>query len=178
MKKVRFIVPILASSAALHGQQALSITSTAFKANDPLPVQFVHTHCGGQNQIPPLMWSQLPANTKSIAIIVDDPEGHDEHSNPWIHWIVANLPPTLDKIDNQTNLTELKALQGKNSWGNNQYEGACPPRGNGIHHYQFTVYALDTMLNLDDSATVEKFYDAMQGHVLASGQLVGVYENK
>jgi Raf kinase inhibitor-like YbhB/YbcL family protein len=178
MKRIHFIAPLLASSAALQGQQPITITSDAFKNNNEIPLAFVHIHCGGKNEIPTIHWSQPPSTAKTLVLMMEDPNGHDEQGNPWIHWLIFNIPATLTGIDAATDLTGLSAVQGRNSWGKNSYGGPCPPVGSGVHNYQFKLYALDNKLNIDSTATAEHVRDAMQDHVVATGVLIGRYERK
>lgn len=175
MKKMQFMAPLLAGSAVINGQNSITVSSTAFKNNEQLPLSAVHSHCGGQNIMPPLAWSRVPKGTQGIALIIDDPNGHDEKGNPWVHGIVFNIDPATKNLDAK-NVSQF--TQGQNSWGQSTYGGACPPERSGVHHYNFTVYALDAKLDLKEGATVEKLKEAMQDHVLALGKLVGLYERK
>jgi len=178
MKRIHFIAPFLASGAALQGQQPIKMTSPAFKNNEKIPLAYVHTHCGGKNEIPTIQWSQPPSATKTLVLIMDDPNGRDEQGNPWVHWLVFNIPATSVGIDATTDLTGLGAIQGRNSWGKNSYGGPCPPIGSGVHNYQFTLYALDNKLTIAPTATDAQVREAMQDHVVASSVLIGRYERK
>lgn len=150
----------------------LQLTSTAFKDGDPIPPRYT---CTGDDISPPLAWTGGPAGTKSFALICDDP---DAPMGTWVHWIIFNAPadsvglpeslPTLPELPNG-------ARQGKNSWKKVGYGGPCPPPGKP-HRYFFKLYALDAMLPLDASAGSRNVQDAMKGHVMAEGQLMGTYQ--
>ena len=129
--------------------------------------------CDGEDRSPPLTWTAPPAGTKSIALTVTDP---DAPSGTFSHWILFNLPP------NATGLPEAYpkqpyasgTTQGRNDFGRVGYNGPCPPPGKP-HRYIFTLYALDTELNVPAGATRAQIESAMQGHVLARGELMGLY---
>lgn len=142
---------------------ALSITSPAFAHNSPIPQKYT---CQGENVNPPLSIDHIPEGTKSMVLIVDDP---DAPGGNFDHWIVWNIPPTALIAENSVPGTE-----GKNDYGINHYKGPCPP--SGTHRYFFKLYALDTLLDLktgDDKKTVEQ---AMRPFILASGELIGLYK--
>jgi Raf kinase inhibitor-like YbhB/YbcL family protein len=156
-----------AGAAAGPAKAALTVTSSAFQANGAIPSEYT---CDGAGKTPPLAWSKAPAAAKSIAILVDDP---DAPKGTFTHWIVTNIPP------NETSLPENGALpQGavaaKNDTGSTGYMGPCPPSGK--HHYHFRVYALDTAIGKPGNRAA--FLKAIDGHVLAEGDLVGTYERK
>ncbi len=153
-------------------EAVFAITSTAFVAGAEIPVEYT---CDGQNSSPPLDWGQGTAGTASFALIVDDP---DAPSGAFTHWVIFNLPPDTrslpEAVPNENKLTS-GALQGKNGFGKIGYAGPCPPSGSP-HHYRFTFYALDKSLDLAAGASKEQALRAMQGHVLAESQLIGVYQ--
>jgi len=141
--------------------------SEAFAAGAEIPRVYT---CDGSDSAPPLSWSGVPAGTKSLALIVDDP---DAPGGTWVHWIVYNLPPAGGKVAAGGALPK-GALHGSNSWKKAAYGGPCPPSGR--HHYSHRLYALDTLLpdlHGPSKATLEQ---AMQGHVLAQAELVGTYQ--
>jgi Raf kinase inhibitor-like YbhB/YbcL family protein len=143
----------------------LKVTSPAFANNGRIPVKY---SCEGEEDSPPLLITDIPAGTKSLAIILHDPDA--PRKGGFTHWVVWNINP------GQNNIPEnfKGAQQGLNSAGRPGYMGMCPP--SGIHHYHFMVYALDTNLDIDkktDKASLER---SMQGHVLAEDDLVGLYK--
>ncbi len=154
----------------------LILQSEAFSQNQTVPRK--HTD-DGDDISPPLTWSDLPEGTKELALIMDDPDA--PRPEPWVHWVLYGIPadarslpegvPTSARVSSPAG-----ALQGKNSFGNLGYGGPAPPRGHGVHHYHFKLYALDLELNLEPGATKEALLKAMQGHILAQGELVGTYQ--
>ena len=147
----------------------LTVTSTAFAHEGSIPVLY---SCDGEDISPPIAWGNVPDGAESFALICDDPDA----IGTWVHWVVFNLPG--DSAGLPEDVPDGKTLagggfHGENSWGDRGYGGPCPPRGS--HHYVFTVYALDTMLPLDPGASKRAVLDAISGHVLATGELIGVY---
>ncbi len=157
---------------AKEAETALSLSSTAFKEGDQLPVKYT---CDGQNISPLLEWGEPPQGTQTFALIVDDP---DAPRGVFTHWVLFNLPANIrqlpEGIPAQFQL-ENGALQGKNDFGKIGYGGPCPPPG-PAHQYRFTLYALDKPLDLKSSASKKQVLDAMEGNVLAQGQLTGTYQ--
>ncbi|MFA6600394.1 MAG: YbhB/YbcL family Raf kinase inhibitor-like protein [Candidatus Omnitrophota bacterium] len=153
--------------------QTLKVTSDAFEEGGPIPAD--HT-CDGRDKSPVLRWSGAPAGTQSFAIITDDP---DALVGEWVHWIVYDLPPTVDMMPE--GVPELGKLanaekHGMNDFGRLGYGGPCPP--SGTHRYIFKVYALDCMLKAPAGLKKKDLLKAMEGHILGMGQLVGTYERK
>lgn len=147
----------------------LTVLSAAFLAGAAIPQ--AHALSGGS---PPLSWSALPAGTKSVAIICDDP---DAPSGDWVHWVIFNLPPDTQKLDAgvpKSARLPNGAVQGVNDFDETGYDGPAPPPGRP-HRYLFKVYALDTKLDLDSRARKKDVLKAMKGHVLAEGKLMGTY---
>jgi Raf kinase inhibitor-like YbhB/YbcL family protein len=146
------------------------ITSTAFTQGNPIPAVYT---CTGRKISPPLAWNNAPAGTQSFALIVDDP---DAPGGTWTHWVIYNIPSTEVGLaeDNQP-LERLGngSLSGKNSWGKVGYGGPCPP--SGMHRYFFKFYALESALSLSSGATAAQLVQAMQGHILATAELMGTY---
>jgi Raf kinase inhibitor-like YbhB/YbcL family protein len=142
----------------------MKIESSAFANKDPIPKQYT---CDGVDVSPPLQVSAVPPQTKSLVLIVDDP---DAPHGTFDHWIVWNLPP-----DTKT-LTEGGAVprEGINGFQDTRYRGPCPPKGKP-HRYFFKLYALDKMLTLEEGSPKQAVEQAMQGHVLEQAELVGVY---
>jgi hypothetical protein len=124
--------------------------------------------CDGQDISPALSWDSLPAGTKSLALIMDDP---DAPIGTWVHWVLYNLPSDQSGLSEGVNRI---GIDGKNSWGKTGYGGPCPPKGKS-HRYFFKLYALDTALSLPTGASKAEVEKAMQGHILGQGQLMGRY---
>lgn len=156
---------------AMQNISNISISAEAFKDGGNIPAVYT---CDGRNISPALTWSGIPAGTKSIALIVDDP---DASRGTFVHWVLFNIPPDARGLpeavpENQT----LKdgSRQGNTSYGEAGYGGPCPPPGKP-HRYYFKVYALDTKLDLPAGATKADVEKAMDGHILAKGELIGKY---
>ena len=151
----------------------ISIESSAFQEGGMIPSKYT---CDGINVSPPLKWSELPEETKSLVLISDDP---DAPMGTWVHWVVYNIPPSLNEFTE--NIPAMKildsgAIQGTSDFGRIGYGGPCPP--SGTHRYFFKLYALDDKLNLGPGATKQQVVDAMKGHVIAEGQLMGRYKRQ
>lgn len=156
---------------------ALHLTSPAFEAGGPIPRK--HAYRGeGENLSPPLIWTGAPDATVSFALIVDDPDAPSPsrpRPNPWVHWVVWNIP------GDRAALPPGEAgggVVGTSDFGESAWGGPMPPPGSGRHRYFFKLYALDTALGLRPGATKADLLDAMQGHVLAEGSLHGTYERR
>jgi Raf kinase inhibitor-like YbhB/YbcL family protein len=141
----------------------LDVTSPSFENNEAIPVEYT---CEGAQVAPPLSWSKVPKGTRSIAILVDDPEATN---GTFTHWLVTNIPPTTSSTS--TNGLPQQALESNNGKGEKGYTGPCPP--SGTHHYHFQVFALDR--TLPETMSRGDFMNAIAGHTLASGKLVGTY---
>lgn len=151
----------------------IKITSSAFEHEGMIPSRYT---CDGENISPPLKWEGIPENAKSIALICDDP---DAPMGTWVHWVLYDLPADVNELPEgvpDDEILENGAKQGRNSWGRIGYGGPCPP--SGTHRYFFKIYALDKMLNLEPGITKEKLLKAMEGHVVAQGELMGKYRRK
>ena len=148
----------------------IKITSTAFENGANIPVKYT---CDGEDVSPPLRWEGVPDGAKSLALICDDP---DAPMGTWVHWVLFNIPPDVtelpEKILSQPNL-DNGAVHGINDFRNYGYGGPCPP--GGTHRYFFKIYALDTTLDLKPGVTKSQLLDAMEGHILAKGELMGRY---
>ncbi|MGA2507014.1 MAG: YbhB/YbcL family Raf kinase inhibitor-like protein [Chitinispirillaceae bacterium] len=152
---------------------SIKVESQAFKHMQPIPAQYT---CDGADISPPLSWSNVPAATKSIALIADDP---DAPAGTWVHWVVYGLPPAADSLPENIPKSDTLSgggIQGKNDFRRIGWNGPCPP--GGTHRYFFKIYALDTMLNLPAGKTKAEIEKAMKGHVLAKGELAGTYKRK
>ncbi len=162
-------------SRSVRSPAVIGVTSAAFQDNGDIPSRY--SRAGG-NISPALSWSALPKKTASLALICEDPDapGHD----PFTHWVLYNVPPNLQGLpEGVAQGAQPEAIpgaeQGRNDFGNVGYDGPAPPRGDGIHRYQFQIYALDEMLPLSPGVTAEAVWQAIKDHVLGKGVLVGVY---
>ena len=144
----------------------MKLISPAFSDKEAIPAQYT---CDGANISPALAWSEIPEHTNSFALIVDDP---DAPAKTWVHWIVFNIPDTTHELFENTQAGPF--IQGATDFNGKQgYGGPCPP--SGTHRYQFTLYALDTLLDLPAGATKEQLLSAMHGHILEQATLIGTY---
>jgi Raf kinase inhibitor-like YbhB/YbcL family protein len=153
------------------------LTSESFRDKGMIPARYT---CDGWDMSPPLFWTVPPAGTKSLVLIVDDPDAPDPEAPQtiWIHWLLYNIPPDAGGLAEGVAAKDLPpgCRQGKNDWGHSGYGGPCPSRGR--HRYRHTLYALDTVLpdlRNPGRAALEK---AMQGHVLAQSELTGMYQRR
>lgn len=140
----------------------LKISSDAFTDHEMIPAQYT---CDGKDINPPLAIHQIPAEAKSLAIIVDDP---DAPNGTFVHWVMWNIPVTHYIREN-----EAKGLQGLNDFGKHRYNGPCPP--GGIHRYFFKVYALNGVLDLPVDTTKEHLEKVMSNNIIGFGELIGLY---
>lgn len=149
---------------------AFQLTSTAFAAGEKIPRKYT---CDGDDISPPLQWTDAPQNTQSFALISDDP---DAPVGTWVHWVLYNVPGTStslpEAVPKQDELPD-GSRHGRSSWGRSAYGGPCPP--GGTHRYFFKLYALDTVLELAAGAGKEQLLQAMEGHILAQTELMGLY---
>ena len=153
-------------------EMTLSLSSTGFKEGDKIPVKYT---CDGEDISLPITWGEPPQKTQAFALIVDDP---DAPGGVFTHWVVFNIPGNVRQLGEGVPAQERLqsgALQGKNDFGRIGYGGPCPPRG-PAHRYRFTVYALDKPLDLKPGASKKQLLDAMKGHILAQGELMGTYQ--
>jgi Raf kinase inhibitor-like YbhB/YbcL family protein len=141
----------------------LSIKSSAFENNKLIPAKYT---CDGDNVNPPLTIEDIPEETKSIVLIIDDP---DATMGTWNHWLVWNIPPATRKIEENT----VPGTEGINTYRKHAYGGPCPPYG--THRYFFKVFALDTKLDLNPNSAKKDVERAMKNHILAEGELIGLY---
>ena len=143
----------------------LTMTSDAFANGQSIPAKYT---CKGKNISPALAWTDPPAGTQSLALIMDDP---DPPGGTWVHWVLFNIPASTRMLPEGLHVSGISV--GKNSWGEMQYGGPCPP--SGTHRYFFKLYALDGDLSLSPGTTKEQLLRAMDGHILAQGELVGTF---
>lgn len=148
----------------------ISVKSRAFEAGGGIPKKYTGE---GADVSPPLQWGEMPAGTEEIALICDDPDAPTPR--PWVHWVVYKIPGDSNSLAEGSSGA---AREGKNDFGRKGYGGPMPPPGHGVHHYHFKVYALDATLDLRAGASKDQLLDAMKGHILAEGELVGTYERK
>jgi Raf kinase inhibitor-like YbhB/YbcL family protein len=156
------------SSSAAGKTMKLDVSSSAFSEGQSIPEKYT---CDGQNVSPPIQWSGAPANTKSIAIICDDP---DAPSGTFTHWVLYDVPGTIKELAEGSS---GNGKEGVNGFGKKGYSGPCPPPG-GAHRYFFRVYALDTASLGNAGSSKEDVTAAMQDHILAQGQVMGRYKRK
>jgi Raf kinase inhibitor-like YbhB/YbcL family protein len=153
----------------------MNLTSSHFENQGEIPKRFT---CDGEDISPALAWSDVPAGTKSLALIVDDPDAPDP-ANPkmtWVHWVLYNIPATTDALPEGVASRDLPAgsLEGLNDWKKTGYGGPCPPIG--THRYFHKLYALDVVLPDLKKPTKAGLEKAMKGHVLSQAELVGKYQ--
>ena len=154
----------------------LTIESSAFQPGGAIPRK--HT-CEGNDVSPPLAWRGEPGNTKSFALIVDDP---DALVGTWVHWVLAGIPPSQEGLSEGIDTAPRPkaiagAVNGKNDFGKIGYGGPAPPRG-PAHRYYFKLYALDKVLELPPGATKAQLEAAMKGHILGQAELMGRYQRR
>ena len=152
---------------------SMTITSSAFAQNASIPKLYT---CEGKDISPPLAWSGAPANAKSLVLIVDDPDAPDPAAPQmtWVHWVVYNLPPGSTGLPEAVKALPAGTLEGLNDWQRTGYGGPCPPIGR--HRYFHKLYALDRVLPDLGKPTKQKLEQAMKGHIIAQGQLIGTYQ--
>ncbi len=192
MRRIIITTIIMGTVLAVHAAEKeatvaqFTLSSPSFRNNQPMPAK--HS-CEGEDASPALKWEGAPAGTKSFALIVDDP---DAPGGSWVHWVIYNVSVTGNELPESVYKTESirwdkhstsadavgAARQGINDFGNVGYGGPCPPRGHGVHHYHFRLYALDTDLNLAPRVTRKQLESAMKGHILAQAELIGTYQRE
>lgn len=166
--RLLILIGLLISNLAFAADK-FSISSSAFSNNKTIPLKYT---CDHENLSPPLTWNSAPKKTASYALIVSDP---DAPAGVWYHWVVYNIPKETSSL--KENMFPTGSSMGKNSWGNEKYNGPCPPPGK-LHHYVFTLYALDENLSFTSTPDAEKIIAAMQGHVLKTAVITGVFERQ
>jgi Raf kinase inhibitor-like YbhB/YbcL family protein len=155
---------------------SLIVRSAAFSDGKPIP----RRHTGdGEDLSPPLSWSGLPAGVSELAMIVDDPDAPTQE--PWVHWVIYKIPATEQGLVEGVPPVPgpgfpATAIQGKNSWGSAGYRGPAPPKGHGVHRYFFKLYALDQSLDLPEGLDKAGLLKAIEGHIVAHGELMGTYQ--
>jgi Raf kinase inhibitor-like YbhB/YbcL family protein len=157
-----FIKKIMATEAVTVVSK-LTITSSAFTDGGLVPSQYT---CEGKDINPPLQIGTIPDTAKCLALIMEDP---DAPKGIFTHWVMWNIP-----ITNNIEENSAPGVQGTNSFGKQQYNGPCPPKG--IHRYFFSIYALSEELNIPEGAGKEDLITAMKDYVIATGEVIGRYE--
>ena len=157
-----------------HEASIMKLTSAAFTEGQAIPRRFT---CEGDDVSPPLTWSEVPAGTRSLALVVEDPDAPDPAApkRVWVHWVLYDLPPSAGGLAEAVSAATLPAgaREGQNDWGRAGYGGPCPPIGR--HRYFHRLYALDVALGERGALSRAELDAAMQGHVLATAALVGTY---
>jgi len=162
-----FLATLPTSALANKKPASLTVKSSAFANNAAIPSEYT---CDGSELSPPLSWSQVPAGTKSIAILVDDP---DAPMGTFTHWLVTGIPASTTRLGKGAALP-AGAIAEKNDKGATGYAGPCPPSGR--HRYRFHVYALD--IETPKATTRAELLSESKGHTLAAGELVGTYQRE
>ena len=153
-----------------------TLDSPAFAAGGSIP----RRHTGdGEDVSPVLKWSALPAGTKELALIMDDPDAPTAEA--WVHWVIYKIPADAGRLaevaSEEEELPEPEGvLQGLNSWNSIGYRGPAPPKGHGVHHYHFRLYALDEPLSIEAGLDKHALLEAMDGHILGETELIGTYQ--
>lgn len=148
----------------------IQVSSHAFELGGTIPREYTGE---GRDVSPPLAWSGLPEGTRELALVCDDPDAPT--SRPFVHWVLYKIPADRSGLPEGS---AGGALEGKNDFGGSGYGGPMPPRGHGTHRYRFRLYALDAELEVVAGLTRDELHGAIEGHVLAEGELVGTYERK
>jgi hypothetical protein len=157
---------------------SIHVSTPDFQPGDPIPRQFTGE---GKDTSPALNWTGLPAGTREIALIVEDPDA--PRPVPFVHWVIYKIPAETTGLPagvptTATLQSPQGAMQGINDFPKTGYGGPMPPKGHGLHHYHFIVYALDAPLNVSPGLDAKELRAAMKGHVLGEGEVIGVYERK
>jgi Raf kinase inhibitor-like YbhB/YbcL family protein len=153
----------------------MELTSTAFSHGGDIPTRYT---CEGQDIAPPLAWRDVPDGTRSLALIVDDPDAPDpaHPQRTWVHWVLVDIAPSAQGLPETGRPLPEGTRDGINDWGRPGYGGPCPPIGR--HRYFFKLYALDRVLSDQHQPKKAALEAAMQGHVLAQCELVGTYQKQ
>jgi Raf kinase inhibitor-like YbhB/YbcL family protein len=152
----------------------LRLESDSFADGAAIPER----HAGRHGRSPSLRWTGVPAETEELVLLVEDPDA--PMPQPFVHWVVYNIPPTVTELAEALPPTEVPLgegiRQGRHTAGGEGYLGPMPPPGHGIHHYHFQLFALDRQLDLSAPVDRDQLVNAMRGHVLAQGEIVGTFE--
>jgi Raf kinase inhibitor-like YbhB/YbcL family protein len=169
VKALRFFVVfiLVANVCVSQTSSGFKLISSAFEEGKRIPARYT---CDSSNVSPPLSWTGFPGKTKSFAIIMDDP---DAPMGTWVHWVIYNIPGTVTSLGEKGTAAEIKAMDGLNSWDEKGYNGPCPP--DGMHHYNFKIYALDQTLTPKEGMTKDELVEAIKGHILSETKLTGLF---
>jgi Raf kinase inhibitor-like YbhB/YbcL family protein len=167
MQKVMQVFCITMLLLLMRSAFAMQIESKAFKNNALIPVKYT---CDGENFSPPLTWREAPENSKSFALIIEDP---DAPAGTWTHWILYNIPADINALAENMKQLPAGTKTGLNSWSKKEYGGPCPPSGQ--HHYHIKLYALDIMVPHEEDLNRIKLLQAIQAHILAEAEIIGLY---
>jgi Raf kinase inhibitor-like YbhB/YbcL family protein len=157
-----------AAEPAPDAPPGIELTSRAFSAGGTIPAKYT---CSGKETSPPLAWADVPAGTKSLALLVEDP---DAPGGTYTHWTVFDIAPTVRRFD--AGKPPPGSTQGENSFGDDRYGGPCPPKGDQAHHYVFSLYALRADLGLDAGAKPDDVRAAIKKQAVARGRLIGTFK--
>jgi Raf kinase inhibitor-like YbhB/YbcL family protein len=157
-----------AAEPAPDAPPGIELTSSAFSAGGRIPAKYT---CSGGDTSPPLRWADVPDGTKSLALLVEDP---DAPGGTYTHWAVYGIDPGVRRFE--AGKAPRGAEQGENSFGDDRYGGPCPPKGDDAHHYVFNLYALRADLNLDPGAKPDDVRAAIKKQAVARGQLIGTFK--
>lgn len=174
MHRFLFLFTCILFITSVHAEPGapatLTLNTTSFVNQKTVPVLYT---CDGKDTSPEFDWTNLPANTKTITLIVSDP---DAPGGTFYHWVLYNIPTSVSALQEGMNKIPAGAMIGKNSFGKLQYNGPCPPKGS-IHSYVFTIYALDTKLGIANGADGETVITAMQNHILGEAGLSATFSH-
>jgi len=163
------IVLLILITFLFVGDENMELTSDAFENGGQIPSEYT---CDGENISPPLAISDIPENTKSLVLIMDDPDAVKPAGKVWDHWVVWNIPENTEVIEE--NSIPENSIQGLTSFENNKYGGPCPP--DGEHMYLFKLYALDVELDIPETSTKLEVENAMKDHIIETSELIGRYQ--
>jgi len=177
-----FLIPIMFLNCASISEEKtikmevikMKVKSSAFKEGENIPIKYT---CDGKDISPEISWEDVPDSVESLALICDDP---DAPMKTFVHWVIYNIPPRVNKLEEGTRPIwglPIGAIQGINDFGNTGYGGPCPPRG-PAHHYHFKLYGLNTKLDAERGISKKELLKKMEGHIIAKGELVGIYKRK
>lgn len=152
-----------------------TLKSSAFKNGGEIPVRYT---CQGDDISPPLSWSDIPEGTRSLVLIIQDPDAPDPAApeRTWVHWVLYNIPPTVNELPEGMPTLPESTLEGINDWERKGYGGPCPPVGR--HRYFHILYALDITVRELDYPDRQQLWQMIADNVLAEAQLVGTYKKK
>lgn len=166
------VISFLFVAFMAHTAFAFELQSEVFENKGYIPDRYT---CDAQDFSPPLSWSGIPENAKSLVLICDDP---DAPFKIWVHWVAFNIPLEVEGLKediSKEELAELSIVEGINDFGKVGYRGPCPPSGK-THRYSFRLYALNTTLSLEGGASKKDVIEAMQGYIIAEAKLTGFYQ--